>query len=74
MIRIREVDVEIMPPTDAEPLIREYELPDAAAAGEIGFAFFDDRGAAAHRRPLGVRGHRRCRSDVASAELVSGGD
>ncbi len=38
---VREVDVEIMPPTDAEPLIIEYELPDAAAGGEIGFAFFD---------------------------------
>jgi hypothetical protein len=38
---VREVDVEIMPPTDAEPLTIEYELPDAAAGGEIGFAFFD---------------------------------
>jgi hypothetical protein len=34
------VDVEIKPPTDDEPLHREYDLPDSAAAGEIGFAFF----------------------------------
>ncbi len=38
---VRRVDVEIMPPTDAEPLTIEYELPEAAAGGEIGFAFFN---------------------------------
>ena len=36
----RRVDVEIRPPTDDEPLNIEYELPEAAAGGEIGFAFF----------------------------------
>ena len=30
-----------MPPTDDDPLVIEYELPDAAASGEIGFAFFN---------------------------------
>jgi hypothetical protein len=34
------VDVEIRPPTGDEPLHREYELPDSASSGEIGFAFF----------------------------------
>jgi hypothetical protein len=38
---VRRVDVEIRPPTDDEPLIIDYELPEAAAGGEIGFAFFD---------------------------------
>jgi len=38
---VRRVEVEIMPPTDAEPLTIEYELPEAAAGGEIGFAFFN---------------------------------
>jgi hypothetical protein len=38
---VRQVNVEIMPPTDAEPLTIEYELPEAAAGGEIGFAFFN---------------------------------
>jgi hypothetical protein len=33
--------VEIRPPTDDEPLVIEYELPEAAAGGEIGFAFFN---------------------------------
>ena len=37
----RLVEVEIMPPTDDEPLKIEYELPEAAAGGEIGFAFFN---------------------------------
>ena len=37
----RRVEVEIRPPTDADPLVIEYELPEAAAAGEIGFAFFN---------------------------------
>ncbi|SPM31282.1 hypothetical protein BN971_01618, partial [Mycobacterium terramassiliense] len=35
------VEVEIRPPTDDEPLNVEYELPEGAAGGEIGFAFFD---------------------------------
>jgi hypothetical protein len=34
------VEVEIRPPTEDDPLVLEYELPDAAAGGEIGFAFF----------------------------------
>ncbi|OBF53500.1 hypothetical protein A5787_06070 [Mycobacterium sp. 852002-50816_SCH5313054-b] len=38
---VRLVEVEIRPPTDDEPLTTEYELPEAAAGGEIGFAFFD---------------------------------
>lgn len=38
---VRRVEVEVRPPTDDEPLAFEYELPDAAAGGEIGFAFFD---------------------------------
>jgi len=38
---VRRFDVEIRPPTDAEPLSIEYELPEAAAGGEIGFAFFN---------------------------------
>ncbi len=37
----RRVDVEIRPPTDDEPLTIEFELPEAAAGGEIGFAFFN---------------------------------
>jgi hypothetical protein len=37
----RRVDVEIRPPTDDEPLTIEFELPAAAAGGEIGFAFFN---------------------------------
>jgi hypothetical protein len=37
---VRQVDVEIRPPTDDEPLLVEYELPEAVADGEIGFAFF----------------------------------
>ncbi|MGP0081156.1 hypothetical protein [Mycobacterium sp.] len=38
---VRRVEVEIRPPTDDEPLTLGYELPEAAAGGEIGFAFFD---------------------------------
>jgi hypothetical protein len=38
---VRRVDVAIRPPTDDEPLVIEYELPEAAAGCEIGFAFFD---------------------------------
>jgi hypothetical protein len=37
----RLVEVEIRPPTDDESLTIEHELPEAAAGGEIGFAFFD---------------------------------
>ncbi len=36
----RRIGVEIRPPTDDEPLQLEYELPEAAAAGEIGFAYY----------------------------------
>lgn len=36
----RLVNVEIRPPTDDESLSLEFELPEAAAGGEIGFAFF----------------------------------
>lgn len=36
----RRVEVEIRPPTDDEPQFLEFELPEAAAGGEIGFAFF----------------------------------
>jgi hypothetical protein len=38
---VRQVELEIMPPTDDDSLIIEYELPEAAAGGEIGFAFFN---------------------------------
>lgn len=38
---VRRVEVEIRPPTDDDPLVVEYELPEAAAGGEIGFAFFN---------------------------------
>ena len=37
----QHVEVEIRPPTEDDPLVLEYELPDAAAGGEIGFAFFN---------------------------------
>jgi hypothetical protein len=36
----RDVQVEIWSPTDDEPLRLSHELPDAAASGEIGFAYF----------------------------------
>ncbi|CAM3143269.1 hypothetical protein BST27_18735 [Mycobacterium intermedium] len=35
------VEVEIKPPTDDDSLVVEYELPEAAAKGEMGFAFFN---------------------------------
>jgi hypothetical protein len=38
-VRSRRVEVEISPRTDDEPLNTEYELPESAVAGEIGFAF-----------------------------------
>jgi hypothetical protein len=38
---VRVVEVEIRPPTDDEPLTIEFELPEAAARGEIGFAYFN---------------------------------
>jgi hypothetical protein len=38
---LRQVEVEIRPPTDDDPLVIGYELPEAAAGGEIGFAFFN---------------------------------
>ncbi|HEU4361633.1 MAG TPA: hypothetical protein VFR27_08975 [Mycobacterium sp.] len=37
----RWVDVEVRPPGDDEPLQLVYDLPPAAASGEIGFAFFN---------------------------------
>lgn len=36
----RRIFVEIVPPTDDEPLLLEFELPEAAIAAEVGFAFF----------------------------------
>ena len=36
----RLVNVEIRPPSGDEPQYLEFELPEAAAGGEIGFAFF----------------------------------
>jgi hypothetical protein len=38
---MRRVEVEIRPPTDDDSLVIEYELPEAAAGAEIGFAFFN---------------------------------
>ncbi len=38
---VRQVEVEIRPPTGDEPLSVEYELPEAAGGGEIGFAYFN---------------------------------
>ena len=37
---VRQVQVEIRPPTDDQPLVVEYELPEAAVAAEVGFAIF----------------------------------
>ncbi len=37
----QRVEVEIRPPTDDDPLVIGYQLPEAAASGEIGFAFFN---------------------------------
>ena len=36
----RLVNIEIRPPSGDEPQYLEFELPEAAAGGEIGFAFF----------------------------------
>jgi hypothetical protein len=36
----RRIGVEIMPPTDDEPLTVEFELPEAAIDAELGFAIF----------------------------------
>lgn len=38
---VRLVSVEIRPPTGDEPRTLECALPESAAGGEIGFAFFD---------------------------------
>jgi len=38
---VRLVTVGIHPPTGDEPRVLECALPDSAAGGEIGFAFFD---------------------------------
>ena len=38
---VRHVEVEIRPPGDGEPQHLVYDLPDAAASGEIGFAYFN---------------------------------
>jgi hypothetical protein len=35
------VEVQIRPPTDDEPLTIAFELPEEAARGEIGFAYFN---------------------------------
>ncbi|QUR69311.1 hypothetical protein [Mycobacterium spongiae] len=68
------VQVEIRPPTDDEPLLLEYELPEATTTAEVGFAIFaievklpvDGRwvivvsgGAGAISLPLIVRGDAR---------------
>ncbi|GAB7146453.1 hypothetical protein [Mycobacterium riyadhense] len=37
----RRVGVEIRPPTNDEPLLIEFELPEAAVAAEVGFAIFN---------------------------------
>ncbi|KAA1249202.1 hypothetical protein F0Q45_16395 [Mycobacterium simiae] len=37
----RRVDVEIWPPTDDEPLLMPFELPEAAISAEVGFAIFE---------------------------------
>jgi hypothetical protein len=36
----RLVNIEIRPPSGGDPQYLEFELPEAAAGGEIGFAFF----------------------------------
>lgn len=36
----QRIEVQIRPPTDDEPLLLEYELPDAATIAEVGFAIF----------------------------------
>lgn len=37
---VRRVEVEIRPPGGDEPQHLTYDLPEAAASGEIGFAYF----------------------------------
>jgi hypothetical protein len=37
----RRVEVQLRPPTDDPPMNLEFELPEVALAGEIGFAFFN---------------------------------
>lgn len=36
----RHIEVEIRPPTDDEPLIMGFELPEATITAEVGFAIF----------------------------------
>ncbi len=38
---VRLIELEIHPPTDGKTLTIDYELPEAAAGAEIGFAYFD---------------------------------
>ncbi len=38
---VRLIHLEIRPPTGGKPLTIDYELPEAAAGAEIGFAYFD---------------------------------
>ncbi len=38
---VRLIELEIRPPTEDAPLTIDYELPEAAAGAEIGFAYFD---------------------------------
>jgi hypothetical protein len=40
MSPVRQIEVEIRPPTDDQSLVVEYELPEAAVAAEVGFAIF----------------------------------
>jgi len=63
----RLVNVEIRPPSGDEPQYLEFELPEAAAGGEIGFAFFRIE-VVLPPMPLGDRGDWRRRSGVASAD------
>ncbi|BAV43737.1 hypothetical protein [Mycobacterium ulcerans] len=37
----QRIEVEIRPPTDDEPLLMGFELPDAATTAEVGFAIFN---------------------------------
>ncbi|MFV0494240.1 hypothetical protein [Mycobacterium sp.] len=36
----RRVEVEIVPPTDDDPLTLDFDLPEAATSAELGFAMF----------------------------------
>lgn len=36
----RLIEIEIRPPTGDEPLLMEFELPEAAVIAEVGFAIF----------------------------------